>query len=74
MTTTVCKFRCVSKTETADGYSILLTAVTGGSKENERFFKYTPNGRLDLSIVNPQASANFTVGNTYMLTIEESAQ
>lgn len=44
------------------GKEITLYPVTGGSGENESFFKYTPAGHITLSIVNPAAAEQFTEG------------
>lgn len=68
---TRCKFRCASVTPEADGFYICLYPVTGGSTENDQFFQYTPAGRLDLSIVNPDAAQMFEPGKTYYIDISE---
>lgn len=69
---TICKFRCVSKTEDADGFELIFTAVTGGSEENKKIFKYTPDGKLVMRVVNKDAAEQFTPGETYFLTISKS--
>jgi hypothetical protein len=51
----------------ADGSvtQITLRAVYGGSPENEKFFKYTPSGQIDLNVVNPTAAKKFVLGQEY---------
>ena len=70
----VAKFRCISKTQTADGYSVVMMPVTGGSEDNDRFFKYTPAGRLEVSIVHTHIAARFHVNQCYKLIIEDIDQ
>lgn len=58
------KFRCDVK---LDMGRIVLHAVAGGSKENDEFFQATPNGTIDLSIVNPAAITQFEIGKSYFV-------
>ena len=60
-----CKFKCES---VKDG-RVILRAVTSGGSENDEFFKWTPNGLLDLSTVNEPALAQFTVSAEYYIDI-----
>lgn len=55
------KFRC----DTNSGETIVLYPVSDGSQENEKFFQYTPDGKIALQIVNPSAAAAFEVGKEY---------
>lgn len=65
------KFRCTGKvhnqatSEQDEGYSISLTPVVGGSKENEEFYKWTPGGSVLLSTVNPAAAEKFEEGKEF---------
>lgn len=59
------KMRCESVTNRVNGSDILLQPVTGGSKENESFYKYTPGGKIELSTVNPEAAKGFVPGQEY---------
>lgn len=61
------KFRVDSITQNSAGYIVRATPVTGGSPENEQFFKYTPGGSLELSTVNEQAVKQFAVGKSFYL-------
>lgn len=55
------KFIVQGKTENV----VVLYAVTGGSKENEGFWKYTPAGSIKLHIDNPAALEQFEQGKEY---------
>lgn len=50
-------------------YSIQMTPVTSGSKENDEFFKYTPGGTLNLSTINATAAKMFEYGKEYYIDI-----
>lgn len=63
MTTIRAKFNVVGVSEVeGGGSSINLHAVSSGSAENEEFFKLTPSGSINLSIVSPETAAFFEVG------------
>jgi hypothetical protein len=65
------KFWCakVAKTKMGQqgevGVEVELSAVYDGSEENKKYFKWTPNGRITLGILNPEAAAIFEVGKEY---------
>ncbi|TAN12917.1 MAG: hypothetical protein EPN34_03065 [Burkholderiaceae bacterium] len=59
------KFRCDSTKPSDSGNVIVLTPVTGGSSENDSFFRYTPGGLIQLSVVNDAAAAQFVLGAEY---------
>lgn len=44
---------------------LVLQPVTGGSEENEKFFKYTPGGKIELHVVAPATLKMFEVGQEY---------
>lgn len=52
-------------------YSIRLTPVTSGSKENETFYKYTPGGTVIMEVVSPEVAERFKVGEEYYLDFTE---
>ena len=62
MTTVRAKFKVEEVTKTTNGHSIKLSPVTGGSTENESFFKYTPWGEIKIGTINPHAVAQFEPG------------
>jgi hypothetical protein len=41
--------------------------VSSGSKENEKFFAYTPCGSVSIGTVNPEAWKHFELGKEYYL-------
>jgi hypothetical protein len=59
------KFQCESKT--VSGYDVVLIPVTGDSPENKEFFKYTPCGQIQMSVLNPSAGEAFEPGREYLL-------
>ena len=59
------KFVCDSVTHTVSGAEVKLHAVTGGSNENEAFFKYTPNAEIKLATINAEAAKQFMPGQDY---------
>jgi hypothetical protein len=72
----IAKFRCElneakSKAE-GGGSRIRLSAVTGGSAENESFFRYTPNATVDLQTVNEDAAKQFEVGKEYYVKFSKA--
>lgn len=44
------------------GATVTLFPVTGGSAENENFYKWTPCGNIILSTINKAAADQFKVG------------
>lgn len=56
------KFIVTEKTESQSGISVKMYPVTGGSDENEKFYKYTPAGSIELSTINKTAADAFVVG------------
>ena len=73
MNKVVCKFEVVKKIETftvtGNEFQVDLSAVTDGSEENKEFFKYTPNGKLKLGLLEPKQAAAFVVGEQYLVEI-----
>jgi len=60
------KFKCTSVTENEGGLkTVNLQAVTSGSPENEKFFKWTPSASIQLSTLNPDAAAQFKPGQQF---------
>lgn len=55
------KFICVQN----EAGRISLRAVFDGSEENKSFFDATPNGSIELEVVNPPAAAAFVAGHSY---------
>jgi hypothetical protein len=59
------KFKCVDVVRSGDGSLVNLEVVTTGTPENDKFFHFTPTGRIGLSIVSKETAANFEVGKEY---------
>lgn len=45
--------------------TITLTAVSDGSEENKKFFRWTPNGRITMGVLNPEAWSQLELGRSY---------
>lgn len=69
----VAKFKCteVAKTE-GGGIRIQMTPVVGGSPENDKFFKFTPYGKLEIGTINPNLEGRFEPGKLYFVDITEA--
>ncbi|GEM_PF-1087390 len=48
-----------------------LFAVAGTSEENKEFFASTPNGKIELRIIRPEAVARFERGKEYYVDFTE---
>lgn len=59
------KFRCTEIVQTENGGRVRAMPVTGGSPENEQFFKWTPLGSLDMGTINPEALKQFAPGKEF---------
>jgi hypothetical protein len=66
------KFLVDEKTETKDGFKIILRAVSCVNKENQQFFNWTPNAKLEMSMLNKDTSAQLEVGKEYYLELTVS--
>lgn len=42
--------------------SVRLSAVVTGSEENKSFFRWTPNGKIEMGILNPEAWKQLPLG------------
>lgn len=67
------KFKVVSITEQEGGLrSVTLQPVVGGSPENEKFFKYTPSGQIQIGVMNPDAAQHFVPGKVFYVDFTEA--
>lgn len=49
------------------GAKVTLMPVTTGSDENKSFWEYTPSGKLEMHITNPEAAKQFeALGEFYI--------
>jgi hypothetical protein len=70
----VAKFFVQTITENAhqkDCKQITLSPVSRG-EENKEWSKYTPSGNITLGILNEAASAQFLLGEEYLITFEHA--
>lgn len=44
---------------------LIMSPVTCGSEENDKFFQYTPCGSIEISTVNEEALKGFAPGREY---------
>lgn len=71
MTTTRCKFTCVSKREFISYpnkvvFDYEFNVVTGDSLENNKFWEWTPSGKLSVTCVK---DGTFEIGGDYYIDI-----
>jgi hypothetical protein len=52
-------------TQDESGSRVSLTPVTGGSKENEEFFRFTPFGSIEMGTINKEAAKQFVPGDEF---------
>ena len=52
--------------------SLKLIAVSDGSEENKRFFRWTPNGTINIGILNPEAWKQLELGKSYYVDFTEA--
>lgn len=64
-----CKFKCISKNQTESGFEVTMEPVTHGSAENEKYFKWTPYGKLNFGTLNAEAAERLIPGKEYYLDI-----
>jgi len=63
------KFKVGIVSHLEHGGEVVLEAVTCGSEENKKFWKYTPAGHLKMHIDNPEAMAQFKPGQEFYLDL-----
>lgn len=65
MSSVRCKMKLVSKTEFENGkFRYNFEAVCADEvPENQRFHRYTPNGKFEIDVTNP--NVNYVVGQCY---------
>ncbi|MEH2293827.1 hypothetical protein [Nostoc sp.] len=62
----------VSRFADFDGVEVKLRPVIDDYEENKKFWKYTPQGKLEVTITNPNAVEFFEVGKEYYLDFSEA--
>ncbi len=61
------KFKVDEVAQTVNGGKVTLSPVTSGSPENEKFFKWTPYGKIEMGTINPDAISQFVPGKEFYL-------
>ena len=69
---TVAKFHCSTVDEFGPSQRVKLFSVMGGSDENERFYKASPSGNIELTIDNPAVHGFFAEGEQYYVEIPKA--
>lgn len=59
------KFKVETITQNESGSNVKLVPVVSGSEENEKFFRYTPFGAIEIGTVNKDAAAQFSPGDEF---------
>jgi hypothetical protein len=72
MNTVLCKFKCEHVTHNENGAQVKMVPVTGGSEENDLFFKYTPYGVFDVGLVSSETAGFFVPGEKYYIELRKS--
>lgn len=52
--------------------SIKMIAVSDGSEENKKFFRWTPNGSINIGVLNPEAWKQLELGKAYYVDFTEA--
>lgn len=68
----VAKFKCTEVKKTEGGIAIVMVPVVGGSPENDKFFKLTPYGKIEIGTINVTLEASFEPGKQYFVNITEA--
>lgn len=68
------KVRCTSIKHTENFSTVELVPVYGSGEENKTWSKYTPSGKIELCITNPDAVAYLELGSEFYLTFEKAAK
>lgn len=56
----------ITKYGNSGGGKVILNAVIGNSEENKKFWQYTPSGKIEIWIDNPEAMKAFEFGEYYI--------
>ena len=52
--------------------TLTLIAVSDGSEENKKFFRWTPNGKITIGILNPEAWKQLELGKSYFVDFTDA--
>lgn len=65
----ICKFRCDEVAIQTQGRRVTLNAASG--EGNKSWSKWTPSGKLDFFVTNPDVFDAFEPGKEYFITLAE---
>jgi hypothetical protein len=68
----ICKVVLEKLIRLRHGHEVEFTPVTGGSPENDSFFKWTPYGSIRLGVLNDAVIEGLEPGKTYYVRITEA--
>ena len=54
------------------GGKVVLMPVVGNTEENKEFWKYTPSGKIEMQIDNPEAYKQFEEMGEFYVTFEKA--
>lgn len=57
--------------DTDDNGELTFRAVTNGSEENDKFFKYTPSGTIQMGVVNKDVLDMLEEGASYYVEFHQ---
>lgn len=66
------KMKCTNVNKDEQHEYVALVPVFGTSEENKTWSKYTPSGKLDLTISNTDAMGKLVPGKEYYVDISEA--
>ncbi len=73
ITTVLAKFKVGSVTDFGNNnHNVALSPVTGGSDENKSFSMYTPSGKIEMHITNPECIGFFEAGKEYYVEFKKA--
>lgn len=60
-----CKVKLQSILKDQNGSTVTFQPVTGGSPDNQNFFKFTPYGEIKLGVINDAVVDKLEIGGEY---------
>ena len=54
--------------------TITLVPVVDGSEENKKFFRWTPNGKITMGVLNPEAWKQLELGKSYYVDFTDAIE
>jgi hypothetical protein len=71
--TILAKFKVGSVTDFGNNnHDVAMSPVTSGSEENKSFSKWTPSGKIEMHITNPECIGFFQAGEEYYVEFRKA--